>query len=173
MIVAVPSHLTSLWGCPLLAPPALHQHRGETRWSYICPSFCLHQNSAWGREQWLDRPQTSHTQNSFQQENPQQKSSLTPRLEDWCLKKNLWHILGEAYQICLIGRGVCRMATRAPPWFRKNTLYSSWKTCRRDHHHSITPYDNTYTYTYALQTLLVESLFFCFADKWPTCFAKD
>lgn len=46
--------------------------------------------------------------------------------------KKMWQLLGESYQICLIGRGVCRMATRDPPWFRKNTLYSSWKTCRRD-----------------------------------------
>lgn len=46
--------------------------------------------------------------------------------------KKMRQLLGEPYQICLIGRGVCRMATRDPPWFRKNTLYSSWKTCRRD-----------------------------------------
>lgn len=51
----------------------------------------------------------------------------------------MWHALGESYQMCLIGRGVCRMATRDPPWFRKNTLYSSWKTCRHDQLHLITP----------------------------------
>lgn len=41
-------NLTSWSGCPLQVPPAHHQHRVGKRWSYICPSFCLHQNSAWG-----------------------------------------------------------------------------------------------------------------------------
>lgn len=54
------------------------------------------------------------------------------------VSEEMWHIRGEPYQMCLIGRGVCRMATRDPPWLRKNTLYSSWKTCRHGPDPSVT-----------------------------------
>lgn len=47
-------NLTSLLRCPLQVPPARHRRRAEKRWSYIYPSFCLHQNSAWGKEQRWD-----------------------------------------------------------------------------------------------------------------------
>lgn len=59
------------------------------------------------------------------------------------VSKKMWCVLGEPYHMCLIGRGVCRMATRDPPWFRKNTLYSSWKTCRHNQLHFITPEKNS------------------------------
>lgn len=54
-LLMISAYLTSWWGCPLQAPPAPHQRRAERRWSYICPSFCPHQNSAWGGE----RPTTN------------------------------------------------------------------------------------------------------------------
>lgn len=53
-------NLTSLSGCPLQVPRARHPHTVGKRWSYICPSFCLHQNSAWGREERSDHGETSH-----------------------------------------------------------------------------------------------------------------
>lgn len=82
-----------------------------------------------------------------QTELPQIELKLSPaRGAVWLLgfwrrstvSEEMWHILGEPYQMCLIGRGVCRMATRDPPWLRKNTLYSSWKTCRHGPDPSVT-----------------------------------
>lgn len=54
--------LTSLWGCPLQAPPAPHPRRAEKRWNYICPSFCPHQNSAWGEKRATTESQTNWPQ---------------------------------------------------------------------------------------------------------------
>lgn len=109
-------NLTSLSGCPLQVPPAHHQHRVGKRWSYICPSFCLHQNSAWGER----------TTVGSRRDEPQIDLNWVreARAEE--------QIRGGPHQICLIGSGVCRMATREPPWFRKKMLYSSWKICRRE-----------------------------------------
>lgn len=48
--------------------------------------------------------------------------------QPFSLKKFLIHRVGSSpYHKCLIGRGVCFMATRAPPQSRNQTLYSSSK----------------------------------------------
>lgn len=136
--------LTSLWGCPLQAPPAPHPRRAEKRWNYICPSFCPHQNSAWGEKRATIESQTNWPQieqdsvrKPQQEKKKKKKREKRPPFLLWRLSigwKKIWCILGGPYQMCLIGRGVCRMATRDPPWFKKNTLYSSWKTCT---HHNL------------------------------------
>lgn len=108
--------LTSLSGCPLQVPPERRQRRAEKRWSYICPSFCLHQNSAWGERTTV------------------RSRSDEPQIDlNWVREARAEEQIWEApHQMCLIGSGVCRMATRDPPWFRKKMLYSSWKICRRE-----------------------------------------
>lgn len=45
-----------------------------------------------------------------------QESSLTPCFDDLVQSlKRMRYALGETYQMCLIGSGVCRIATRDPP----------------------------------------------------------
>lgn len=84
-----------------------------------------------------DRPATNRVE--FSKKILSRKAVWLLVLKIEYVSKKMRYTLGEPYQMCLIGRGVCRMATRDPPWFRKNTLYSSWKTCRHDQLPFITP----------------------------------
>lgn len=168
------NNLTSLSGCPLQVPPARRQHREEKRWSYICPSFCLHQNSAWGGKNngWvMERRATNRLEVSERS----RSGGADLRREG-------------PHQMCLIGSGVCRMATRDPPWFRKKMLYSSWKICgagtsvcflNRWHHAKKHTSPNQRQMRAAFRGLMSEmrrwhkfSGFICFINKSCTYFAK-
>lgn len=65
---------------------------------------------------------------------------LVPTLSTKRKKKKLINRVGSCpYHKCLTGRGVCFMATRAPPQSRNQTLYSSskiWNNNNNNNNHS-------------------------------------